>query len=394
MNSRPTITVLSPTLTGNATLRTHMLVRLLRKRFTIQLIGFDAAPGVFAPLAYDEMLVNAARYHASNIATWRFGLKRLAKSVRGDLILCFKPLLGSFAAGLFLGRWLRRPVMLDIDDWELGFLTASPFWEARLWGPRWLTSVESPLFTRALDGFIYKAAAVTVSNSFLQALYGGHWIPHARDASTFGASSPSSTNPRVTVLFAGSPRGHKGIPTLLKAWKLAHRSDAVLRFAVPDPQDGSLVALKPQEIANVEVTGPHSFADMPAILREAAIIVVPQDNRPGALGQLPMKLIDGMAAAKPIIASDICDASKWLRDGAGMTVPPGSEDDLAEALSHLLDHRELWDEMGGRARSRFIRFSSESILEKRLGDIVLAALERRAVAAEPAFSPRLSEAPN
>ena len=381
---KPWLTVLSPTLTGNAVFRTQTIVKLLNAQFRIQLIGFDSSSDFYEPLATDNAVAGAVRYHAKNLAAWSWRVRRLAKLVRGEAIVAVKPVLGSFGAALMLGRSLRRPVILDIDDWEPGFLSSAPYWEFRTWGARWFASTQSPLYIRALDGFVYRAAAVTVSNSFLQARYGGHWLPHARDTSAFGAASldPSAGK---TVLFGGSPRGHKGLPTLLAAWKLLARKDATLQLAVPDPNDSFLTDQRPLEVPNVIVTGPHRFDEMPRVLADSTVVVVPQDNLSGSVGQLPMKLIDAMAAAKPIVATDVCDSARWLSDGAGIVVTPGSVHALAEGLSHALDHPETWPGMGSKARSRLLLFASESALERRLCDVVTGVINGRPLPALPAF---------
>src|SRR5262245_21591936 len=391
MMSRAVITVLSPTLAGNALLRTHMLLRLLRNKYDLQVVAFEAFDRIFEPLAEDPLLKDPRRYYAGNIAAWTWRVNRLAKTIRGDAIYCVKPMLGSFGAGLLLGRRLRRPVLLDIDDWERGFLSAAPYWEARTWGLRWTSSTASPLFTRLLDGFVYKASAVTVSNSFLQALYNGHWIPHARDASAFRTARAHTGDSQKTVLFAGSPRGHKGLPTLLHAWRQLRRKDAVLRLAVPDPSDTYLASLRTQEFEGVVVTGPHAWGDMPQIIATASVIVVPQDRKPGSIGQLPMKLMDAMAAGKPIIASDIGDAARWLEGGAGVTAVPGSAEALADALSALLDRPDVWTKMGEQAHARFCRLAGEDVLEARLCNIFARALVGENVPVIPAFAPELHD---
>jgi glycosyltransferase involved in cell wall biosynthesis len=379
------ITVLSPTLTSNAVFRTHTIVQLLRARFRVQLIGFDSSNHLYEPLAADETIAGATRYHAKGLAAWTWRVRKLETVVRGDAIIAVKPMLGSFGAALILGRRLRRPVILDIDDWEPGFLSSSPYWEFRSWGPRWFFSTESPLFIRLLDGFVYRAAAVTVSNSFLQARYGGHWIPHVRDTSAFRASSIALPAHRKTVLFAGSPRGHKGLPTLLKAWKRLGRADSELRLAIPNLTDPILQSERVLDIKNVVLTGPHRFAEIPGILADSSVVVVPQDNVSGAVGQLPMKLIDAMAAAKPIVATDVGDAARWLTDGAGIVVTPGSVNALADGLAAALDHPEAWKAMGDKARARLLKFASERVLARRLCDVVSGAIEGRPLPVLPAF---------
>jgi glycosyltransferase involved in cell wall biosynthesis len=386
-SDRRWVTVISPTLSGNAVFRTHTVVRLLSARFRVQLIGFDGSAHDYAPLVNSDAIAAEARYYAKNIATWLWRVRGLAKSIRGEAIVAVKPMLGSFGAALVLGRLIKCPVLVDIDDWEPGFLSSAPYWEFRKWGFQWFWGTASPLYIRILNGFMYRASAVTVSNSFLQALYGGHWLPHARDASAFKPTTINDATARV-VLFAGSPRGHKGLPTLLRVWKALSRTDAILQLAVPDPHDEFLVSLRPLDIPNVIVTGPHPFDQMPRVLANAAVVVVPQDNVSGSVGQLPMKLIDAMVAAKPIVATDVCDASRWLAGGAGIVVVPGSDDALAQGLTYALDHPEVWDEMGMKARTRLLQFASESFLENRLCDVLSGLLNGSAVPPLTAFDPR------
>ena len=381
------VTVLSPTLTGNALFRTHTVVSLLRERFSVQLIGFDRATEIFAPLAANEDVNPDSRYYGKNVISWWRSVRQMAKLVKGEVLVAVKPLLGSFGAALVLGRRLRRPVILDIDDWELGFLSSAPYWEARTWGLKWLTATDSPLYTRLLDAFIYRAATVTVSNSFLQGMHGGHWIPHARDTTSFRPSSHPTDLRHKTVLFGGAPRGHKGLPALLRAWKELGRTDAVLRLAVPEPQDPFLTNLRPTDVPNVVVTGPHSFDEMPSILADASVVVVPQENARGSVGQLPAKLMDAMAAAKPIVATDVCDAARWLGDGAGIVVTPGSDQALMTGLKDALDHPEMWTEMGAKARARLLMFASEPILARRLCDVVSGVLQGAPLKEIPAFDP-------
>jgi glycosyltransferase involved in cell wall biosynthesis len=374
---RPWITVLSPTLTSNAVFRTHEIIRLLQNRFRVQLIGFDASDRIFAPLATTEWLKGDLRFHSNNLVGWFRKARGLARHVKGDALICIKPRLGSFGTGLWLGRRLGRPVILDIDDWEPGFLASSPYWEFRSHGVKWLFDTDSPLFTRALDGFTYRAAAVTVSNSFLQGLYGGHWLPHLRDGSFLRPMQPRGSGDKRTVLFSGSVRAHKGLEALCRVWRRLARTDAVLHLAVSDPDEPWLRRLPFGDLSGVNITGPHDFGEIPQLLADASVVVVPQDNARGSVGQLPMKLIDAMAAAKPIVATDVCDAARWLHGGAGIVVTPGSDEALAEGLSQALDHPEQWAEMGRRARARFLEFASESVLEDRLCSVVSSVIQKQ-----------------
>jgi glycosyltransferase involved in cell wall biosynthesis len=384
--TKPLVTIVSPTLAGNALLRTDVFRRLLADAFDLQIVTVGPPPDrIFEPLADVPEYQRAHRIKGTTILALRSIASELDRAIRGDAVVCIKPLMHSYGVTLLACRRTPRPVLLDIDDWEIGFLSNSPYWEMRSWRHRWLTALDSPLHTRLLDGFIYKAKTVTVSNSFLQGLYGGHWIPHARDNEIW-VPQPVAPGLPPRVMFAGSPRGHKGLRTLLLAWELLKHPTAILELAVPDPRDSILAELRATSRLRVQISGPHPFTEMPGLVASASIVVVPQDNAPGALGQLPMKLIDAMAAGRAIVATDVCDASRWLSDGAGVIVSPGSPTDLAAAIDRLLASPHEAEEVGRRARQRFLALASERALRPKAVALVTAALEGRAVPCAPAFT--------
>jgi glycosyltransferase involved in cell wall biosynthesis len=77
----------------------------------------------------------------------------------------------------------------------------------------------------------------------------------------------------------------------------------------------------------------------------------------------PVALIEASAAAKPVVATDVGGVRSVVRDGTtGITVPKGSHERMASALSLLLQDREL-----GRAYGRSGReWVRERFSEKRL----------------------------
>jgi glycosyltransferase involved in cell wall biosynthesis len=88
--------------------------------------------------------------------------------------------------------------------------------------------------------------------------------------------------------------------------------------------------------------------DVPALLEATDIFVLP------SLAEgLPLVLLEAMFAGKPIVASNVGEVSIALAGGdAGVLVPPGDEQALAQAIDSLLQDPRRARTLGARARDR------------------------------------------
>jgi glycosyltransferase involved in cell wall biosynthesis len=65
----------------------------------------------------------------------------------------------------------------------------------------------------------------------------------------------------------------------------------------------------------------------------------------------PLKPLEAMAMAKPLVASNVGGHRELIRDGqTGLLFEPGSSQALAEALERLLDNPELRKTLGWQGR--------------------------------------------
>jgi glycosyltransferase involved in cell wall biosynthesis len=78
-------------------------------------------------------------------------------------------------------------------------------------------------------------------------------------------------------------------------------------------------------------------------------VVVSPNLAPEGFGR---PLIEGMAMARPVVASDIGPSREILGDGTGLFYPPGDIDKLARAIDRLATDRELAERMGKTGRKR------------------------------------------
>jgi glycosyltransferase involved in cell wall biosynthesis len=81
-------------------------------------------------------------------------------------------------------------------------------------------------------------------------------------------------------------------------------------------------------------------------LADAAICVLPS-YREGT----PRSVLEALSMGRPVITSDAPGCRETVEPGEnGWLVPPRTVDDLAEAMSWMIDHPERWDEMGRASR--------------------------------------------
>jgi phosphatidyl-myo-inositol dimannoside synthase len=88
----------------------------------------------------------------------------------------------------------------------------------------------------------------------------------------------------------------------------------------------------------------------------ADVYVVPsiRDQR-GNVDGLPNALLEGMGAARPIVASDVAGIPEVIIDGQhGLLTPERDPAAIANAITHLLDDRALAMRLGAAARRRVL----------------------------------------
>ena len=86
------------------------------------------------------------------------------------------------------------------------------------------------------------------------------------------------------------------------------------------------------------------------------------------MGQVPAKVFDAMAMAKPIIATAVSDLPEIL-DSCGWIVEPASPEQLAEAIQYVINHPKEAEQMGQKARQKCIENYSWDAMEKVLVNI-------------------------
>jgi len=309
-------------------------------------------------------------------------MTELARRADGDLVLASKTKLGSAGVGYLKRVRDRRPLLLDIDDWEVGFHLRSGPWgtlgrAVNLGNP---TALPWTWLCERLTGL---ADGITVASRFLQQRFGGSLITHVRDTDAWkpGCADPAEGRRRLglgterLVMFLGTPRGYKGLEDLAAAIASLGRPDVALAVigASPDSAAGrQIVRLCPR--ARLVPWVP--FDQIPAFLAAADVVAVPQRSTPDTLGQVPAKLFDAMALGRPVVSTRVSMIPEIL-DGCGLLVEPGDVAALAAAIARLVDNPIEAQALGARARERCVERYSFEAARRELFPLVESVMAKR-----------------
>ena len=363
------ITVLTHNLSSNAAMRAHRLAQAASRFAQATLVGPAARAGPWGALPRDIPIVSVKKRRFPEFFS-KFA--ELVGKADGDVLIAAKPHLASFGVALVAAERRNVPVILDVDDLDVALAPRST------WSTDPLTTdlsrpgsiVYVSLLTRAAGA----AAAVTASSTALARRFGGIVVPHGVDTALFDPARIDRDEARrafgfsgPTVLFAGTPRGHKGLKEL-----------AVAVARVPDAH--LAVACRPTDLAGSEWDSlPFQripllpYDELPRLLVAADVVAIPQLDSEASAYQMPMKVYDAMAAGKPIVASAISDLPIAL-EGCGRLTPPGDVPALAEALTEMLRHPEESREMGRRARERCLAVYTLAETSRLLEEVVRRVL--------------------
>jgi len=153
--------------------------------------------------------------------------------------------------------------------------------------------------------------------------------------------------------------------------------NAHLAFVGDGPVKEQLVADAARRgLENVSFHGQVPLEQMPGIFAASDALLVPLSAHPIFSQFVPSKMIDAMAAERPVVLSATGESARILEHAsAGIAVPPEDPAALARAIGWLDDHREEARAMGSRGR-RFARTRLRSAQAERLERVLLDVVDR------------------
>ncbi|MBD2362983.1 glycosyltransferase family 4 protein [Anabaena minutissima FACHB-250] len=363
-------------LSGGGSVRAFLLAQILKfLEHQVEIIGFLYGKELYA-IPPNEITV--IPISGTNYPNFFGSAQKLLQKIDGDIIYAVKPKPTSFGVSLLKKFSTHRPLILDMDDWELSWHGGDE-WQYRpgfkqlyrdIFKPKGaLRFPDHPLYLQWIEKLVPKADAITVDTQFLQKRFGGVYVPNGKDTAMF---DPSKYDPEISreryglseyriLMFPGAPRPHKGVEDVLMALDLLNESDLRLVIVGGSPYDDYDEQLI-QKWGRWIIKLPKCPVDvMPEIVAAAHVVVVPQRDTLTSRAQFPLKLTDGMAMAKPVLSTHVGDITEILAD-TGYLVNPASPEQIAQKIQLIFQNIDLANERGEKARERCVeKYSLEAM---------------------------------
>lgn len=217
-------------------------------------------------------------------------------------------------------------------------------------------------------------------------------VPNFVDTGLFSPSPvpPPDSSP-LRVVYVGTLAPWQGLGVLLEAFsRLRGRLPAELHVIGPRKgawhRELSVLARRLRVRPLLKVSGAMARPDLAAVLRTAHVCTapLPSDERNSGQGCCPLKVLEYMAAGRPVLATSVAPLREILAHmDTAYLAKPGSPAALAEGLSWMASHPAEREALGLKARAQALAAWTPEHFRARLS----AALTRLAAPAPVGGTP-------
>jgi glycosyltransferase involved in cell wall biosynthesis len=330
-------------------------------------------------------IVRAPVYPAPNRGVGRRLLNHLsfaATSLAGalgagpaDAVIVETPPLFTAASGVAIAAFKRAPLLLNVAD----------LWPdaAIQFGALRHPAVIAP--ARALERFAYRQAAmIAVPTPGLERTLRERGLPADRLLVTPHGVDPGRfpLDPGVRpvagrVVYCGTIGMGHDVGSLIEAAALLERDGRLSELLiVGDGAERPEVEARAHELGlrSVVFAGRRPREELPALLASAELTVATQRDAPLLADALSTKVLEYMAAARPVVVAATGWTAEVVRSaGAGIVCPPERPEALAAAIAELAADSERARELGRSGRryveANLTRAVAVDRLDRALGSI-------------------------
>ena len=318
---RTKVSVIAWDLAHNPLGRAYLLADALRHEYDVELIGATFprfGNELWEPLRTGSR-VTIKRFPGGNFPGHFKSMEDVAEQLEGDVIIVSKPRLPSLELAILARMHRNRPVVLDIDDYELGFFgNRRPLTLREIRESHRKLDTECPhdeVWTRYSESLIPLFDRITVSNEALQEKYGGMVLPHVRDAHDFDPAIYPRDEIRAAlgfgpedrvIVFAGTPRAHKGYERIVAALEKLDRGSYKFLLVGSPADRASRRFIDALDAENIRTLPNIPFRDLPGYLGAGDLMCLLQDENNVTSGyQMPAKFTDGLSMGIPMLATRV-----------------------------------------------------------------------------------------
>jgi glycosyltransferase involved in cell wall biosynthesis len=364
------ICILCFDLSNNSLGRAGLLAIALGSQYEVEIIGPSRLGDIWFPMK--GMGLSISSYPWKRYPFFFKTIRNMVNNIDADIMIACKLRPTSYGIAL-IKKWISGiPIILDIDDWELGFFYHSGFWGkiGRFLNFSNPNGLPYSWLMERLTGF---ADSKIVGNRFIQKKFSGTIIYHCRDTSFLDPKNFDADDNKEklglqgkrVVMFLGTPRPHKGTEELFVAMENIYDPDIILVLIGADSSVQSNIAKMKNNQDKVIVFPKIPFNKLPDHLSAADILVIPQKDTTDTIGQIPAKLFDAMAMAKPIITTPIADIPEVL-GGHGYLIEPGNPKQIAKTIQDIFSNPQDAQMKGENARKRCQELYDIKVIKKEL----------------------------
>lgn len=283
------------------------------------------------------------------------------------LVESFHPelIVGRLEYGIFsfvkTAKKYRLPLVVEVD--------APPFYEAVHFHPK---CIRNPWLVPSIEGYVTRQANHTIMQS--RQLYDYYlskyhldpqkvsWTSNGADVEKFTPVKKDTQlldqyelNGKFIIGFIGSLGSWHGLDHLLRIIETVVNSHPEVVFMIVGA--GGTDEKRFQEILKeknlmhaVRLTGHMEYEKIPAVLNLMDIVLAPYPQFDFFYFS-PIKLFEYMAAAKPLLSTNVGQIGEMIQDGKnGIFCDPEDSADVASKISHLMQNDKLRKTIGNNAR--------------------------------------------
>jgi glycosyltransferase involved in cell wall biosynthesis len=293
------------------------------------------------------------------------------------------------------------PIFQGLSAWALARLKRSPFlFEVRDLWPAFAVQVgvlRQPILIRAsewLERFLYRRAERVIVNSpgFIQHVetHGARkveLVPNGADLSMFDPQADGldfrkehGLEGKFVALYAGAHGMSNDLGVLLEAAVLLRENPQIAVVLLGDGKEKPTLQRRAAEmgLANVFFIPPIPKTEMASALAAADACIAILKPIPLYATVYPNKVFDYMAAGKPVILAIGGVIREVIEQaGAGIPVPPGNPQAIAEAALTLAQELHVGQEMGIKGRQYLQDHFDRPALAEKMSEVFWDAIQRK-----------------